>query len=145
MRLRTIGFICAMMGAAAVSFADDPALPDGYAPLDWIESTGGQYIDTGVNAGANTTIDMSFGHCVYIEESTLFGKDVWDPQGWLFIMQAGHFRFFGTQGSNAALWNLIGKDLTEQRALGGELSGYTLFLTPNRARIGRRGLTVIVK
>lgn len=31
------------------------------------------------------------------------------------------------------------------RALGGELSGYTLFLTPNRARIGRRGLTVIVK
>ena len=31
------------------------------------------------------------------------------------------------------------------RALGGELSGYTLFLTPNRARIGRRGLSVIVK
>ena len=115
MRLRTIGFVCAMMGAVAVSFADDPALPDGYAPLDWIESTGGQYIDTGVNAGANTTIDMSFGHCVYIEESTLFGKDVWDPQGWLFIMQSDHFRFFGTQGSDAALWNLIGKDLTEQR------------------------------
>ena len=115
MRLRTIGFVYAMMGAAAVSFADDPALPDGYAPLDCIESTGGQYIDTGVDAGANTTIDMSFGHCVYIEESTLFGKDVWDPQGWLFIMQARHFRFFGTQGSDAALWNLIGKDLTEQR------------------------------
>ena len=26
-------------------------LGDGFAPLDWIESTGGQYIDTGVDAG----------------------------------------------------------------------------------------------
>ena len=115
MRLRTIGFICAMMGAAAVSFADDPALPDGYAPIDWIESTGGQYIDTGVNAGANTTIDMSFGRCVYVNESTLFGKDVWNPHGWLFIMQNGHFRFFGAKGEEpGAKWNLIAKDNTEE-------------------------------
>ncbi len=105
---------CAVLAVAVPAFAGDPDLPEGYAPLEWIESTGGQYIDTGVNAGANTTIDMSFGHCVY-NESTLFGKDVWDSRGWLFIMQSDHFRFFGATGSNAALWNLIGKDLTEQR------------------------------
>ena len=32
---------------------------------------------------------MSFGHCVYGIGSTLFGKDVWDPQGFLFILQQG--------------------------------------------------------
>ncbi len=51
-------------------------LGDGFAPLDWIESTGGQYIDTGVDAGAHTTIDMSFGHCVYGNGSTLFEMSV---------------------------------------------------------------------
>lgn len=116
MRSRTIGTICAVMGAAAVSFADDPALPDGYIPIEWIESTGGQYIDTGVDAGANTTIDMSFGRCVYENGSTLFGKDVWDPHGWLFIMQNGHFRFFGAKGKEPGeAWNLVAKDDTEER------------------------------
>ena len=73
-------------------------LGDGFAPLEWIESTGGQYIDTGVDAGAHTTIDMSFGHCVYGNGSTLFGKDGWDPQGFLFLLQQGKFRFFGAKG-----------------------------------------------
>ena len=104
-------------GAIAMAFCGFASgkLPDGYAPLDWIESTGGQYIDTGVDAGADTTIDMSFGHCVYVNESTLFGKDVWDPHGWLFIMQNGHFRFFGAKGKEpGAKWNLIAKDNTEE-------------------------------
>ena len=78
-------------------------LGDGFAPLEWIESTGGQYIDTGVDAGAHTTIDMSFGHCVYGNGSTLFGKDVWDPQGFLFILQQGKFRFFVNAGTGAFL------------------------------------------
>ena len=91
-------------------------LGDGFAPLEWIESTGGQYIDTGVDAGAHTTIDMSFGHCVYGNGSTLFGKDVWDPHGWLFIMQNGHFRFFGAKGKEpGTAWNLVAKDDTEER------------------------------
>ena len=91
-------------------------LGDGFAPLEWIESTGGQYIDTGVDAGAHTTIDMSFGHCVYGNGSTLFGKDVWDPQGFLFILQQGKFRFFGAKGKEPGeAWNLIAKDQTEER------------------------------
>ncbi len=91
-------------------------LGDGFAPLEWIESTGGQYIDTGVDAGAHTTIDMSFGHCVYGNGSTLFGKDVWDPQGFLFILQQGKFRFFGAKGKEPGeAWNMVAKDETEER------------------------------
>ena len=89
---------------------------DGFVPLDWIESTGGQYIDTGVDAGAHTTIDMAFGHCVYNHNSTLFGKDVWDPQGFLFILQHDKFRFFGAKGKEpGAAWNMVAKDETEER------------------------------
>ena len=104
---------CALFAVAVPAFAGDLELPEGYVPLDWIESTGGQYIDTGVNAGANTTVDMSFGHCTYVNHSALFGKDIWNPKGWLFIMQNNHFRFFGANGSEpGAAWNLIDKDST---------------------------------
>jgi len=59
---------------------------------------------------------MSFGHCVYGNGSTLFGKDVWDPQGFLFILQQGKFRFFGAKGKESGeAWNLIAKDETEER------------------------------
>ena len=47
---------------------------------------------------------------------TLFGKDVWDPQGFLFILQQGKFRFFGAKGKEPGeAWNLIAKDETEER------------------------------
>ena len=59
-RLSMVAFFAATCGLGA----EETVLPAGYAQLEWIESTGEQYIDTGVDAGANTTIDMSFGHCV---------------------------------------------------------------------------------
>ena len=91
-------------------------LAEGFAPLAWIESTGEQYIDTGVDAGAKTTVDLSFGHCLYSQGATFFGKDVWDPKGFLFILQNEHFRFFGNTGREPGpMWNLIGIDLTEER------------------------------
>jgi len=108
----------AVMGIAAMTglFAEEAALPEGYTQLSWIESTGEQYIDTGINAGANTTIDMSFGHCAYGDNTTLFGKDIWNPKGFLFIMQNDHFRFFGSTGSEpGSMWNIIDKDATGER------------------------------
>ena len=102
--------------ASGVALADGQAFPKEYERLEWIESTGSQYIDTGVDAGANTTIDMSFGHCTYGNNSTLFGKDVWDPQGFLFILQQDKFRFFGAKGKEPGeAWNLVAKDETEER------------------------------
>ena len=91
-------------------------LAEGFAPLAWIESTGEQYIDTGVDAGAKTTVDLSFGHCLYSQGATFFGKDVWDPKGFLFILQNEHFRFFGNTGREPGpMWNLIDMDPTEER------------------------------
>ena len=111
-----IGAFAATLVAAGVVLAGDLALPEGYKRLEWIESTGSQYIDTGVDAGTNTTIDMSFGHSVYGNGRTLFGKDVWDPQGFLFILQNGKFRFFGAKGKEPGeAWNLVEKDETEER------------------------------
>ena len=53
---------CALLAVAVPAFAGDLELPEGYVPLDWIESTGGQYIDTGVNAetGLKASIDFAW-------------------------------------------------------------------------------------
>lgn len=107
--------LCAAMVAMAWGAAEAASLPPGYTELAWIQSTGTQYIDTGVNAGSTTTVDMAFGHCVYAQGATFFGKNIWDPKGWLFIQQNNKFRFFGATGSEpGAAWNLIDKDATGQ-------------------------------
>lgn len=49
-------------------------LPVGYTEVEYIESTGGQYIDTGYSAGNTTSISMSFSDLVPSSEySMLFG------------------------------------------------------------------------
>ena len=93
--------------------AESP-LPSGYTPLLYIESTGLEQIDTGVNAGAHTTVDMRFGHVKPIDHSVIFGKDIWNPKGFLFIVQFKHIRFFGNVGNEPGLeWNLADADPTE--------------------------------
>ena len=37
---------------------ENTLLPDGYTPLEYIESTGTQYINTGINGGAGVSVDM---------------------------------------------------------------------------------------
>ena len=37
---------------------ENTLLPDGYTPLEYIESTGTQYIDTGITGGAGLSIDL---------------------------------------------------------------------------------------
>ena len=89
-------------------------LPAGYTPLLYIESTGLEQIDTGVNAGAHTTVDMRFGHVKPIDHAVIFGKDIWNPKGFLFIVQFKHIRFFGNVGNEPGPeWNLADADPTE--------------------------------
>lgn len=66
-------------------------LPDGYTELEYIESTGTQYIDTGVYPNGKTRITMS---CIF---------NVQENAAWLFGARAGTyvntFNFLTTNGS----------------------------------------------
>ena len=52
------------LALAAVALLSGPtlaaSLPEGYAELEWIQSSGAQWIDTGVPATVNTRIEASF-------------------------------------------------------------------------------------
>ena len=95
-------------------------LPGGYTPLAYIESTGLEQIDTELNAGAQTTVDMRFGRVSPFPDSVLFGKDVWNPKGFLLVVQNGRFRFFGNERKPSGEakapvdpWSLAGADRSE--------------------------------
>ncbi len=45
---------------------------------------------------------MRFGHVKPTDNSVLFGKDIWNPKGFLFIVQFKHIRFFGNVGKDRA-------------------------------------------
>ncbi len=57
----SLKFFCAAILCVILSAFTSPswgALPDGYTELQYIESTGTQYIDTGITPTANTSFDM---------------------------------------------------------------------------------------
>lgn len=83
-----------VVGSAAVA-EEVVELPEGYQKLAYIESTGTQYIDTGLKASANTTIDVSFGHISKVENVTIFGTSRWNTQACLFIIQSNVFKLYG--------------------------------------------------
>ncbi len=68
-------------------------LPLGYTPLEYIESTGTQYIDTGVNPNNNTGIDVEF----------RFTQDLLNP------------RIFGERDANSGATNSFRASLNQQR------------------------------
>ncbi len=83
-----------VVGSAAVA-EEAVDLPEGYQMLAYIESTGTQYIDTGLKASANTTVDVSFGHISKAESATIFGTSRWNTQACLFIIQNNVFKLYG--------------------------------------------------
>ena len=61
----------AMAVAALAGVRAAVALPTGYTALEWIESTGTQWIDTGYAPNANTKIEARFNTC---ERTTAWGN-----------------------------------------------------------------------
>ena len=79
-----------------VSFkiTSDIVLPRGYNQLEYIRSTGTQYIKTGMLPGTTTTVEMDFNTGPYVNNTTFFGQ-AWSGSQYLFIKQDNVYKFFG--------------------------------------------------
>ncbi len=65
-----------------VSGGSESRLPTGYTEVEYIESTGAQYIDTGVLPDANTKLDIDFSYTNTTSNTQLFGsRKSWNQQG----------------------------------------------------------------
>lgn len=68
-------------------------LPSGYAKLAYIQSSGTQYIDTGVVPTANTRLDLSFiPNAEGQSDNAMFGAS-WSNDGFLLTAYKGNVRF----------------------------------------------------
>ena len=73
-------------------------VPDGYTQLEYIESSGNQYFDTGV-VPTNHMVEAMYNMPAYVNDSHLFGTEYGSPPYYYF-----HFTFF----DNAYYWGLNG-------------------------------------
>lgn len=69
-------------------------LPSDYQEVEWIESTGTQYINTGVVPGAMFGVTARLNTGTYKHESAFFGT-AWDTYRYLFRQQSNNFYFHG--------------------------------------------------
>ena len=86
----------------------DYFLPTGYRQLEYIRSTGTQYIKTGMLPTANTTVELKFNAKDAVNDGTFFGQG-WGNSNFLFIRQNDKFKFFGT---GTVVGDLSDDDLT---------------------------------
>ena len=86
----------------------DYFLPPGYRQLEYIRSTGTQYIKTGMLPTANTTVELKFNAKDAVNDATFFGQG-WGNSNFLFIRQNDKFKFFGT---STVVGDLSDDDLT---------------------------------
>ncbi len=97
-----LGWLCAgfLVGISVLggrSVAADVVLPDGYTQVEWIQSTGTQWIDTGVfgKSTVNVALDMgnwASGNPLFGERSSKSAKDrfgLWGANTWVAINYGG--------------------------------------------------------
>ncbi|MBQ6926121.1 MAG: hypothetical protein IJQ73_15910 [Kiritimatiellae bacterium] len=73
----------------------NPRVPAGYVPLEYIESTGTQWIDTKTVAqGANTSVEMDVTATTTPSDTTFFGY-AWNSNQYLLLLRGGNILFYG--------------------------------------------------
>ena len=69
------------------------ALPAGYTALDWIASTGKQWIDTAVKVFDGMSLDIHFSQVHYVNTTVFFGQDAWAGNRTLLNQQSNNIMF----------------------------------------------------
>ncbi len=90
------GFLVGISVLSGRSAAADVVLPDGYTQVEWIQSTGTQWIDTGVlgKSTVNVALDMQWvsGNNLFGERSSTSAKDrfgFWGANTWVAVNYGG--------------------------------------------------------
>lgn len=91
----------AMVSCAALLFGFvtlAAGLPTGFQEVEWIESTGKQYIDLGFKVDKNKTgLVMQFNSGAYADGSAYFGT-AFNYNNYLFLQQRNMYKFYGSGG-----------------------------------------------
>lgn len=107
---RTIRACISGVAAAVAAMASFPAsgsLPEDYCRVEWIQSTGSQWVDTGVSPGPTTGVEMDFCLSSYDNVSYLFGTEVLNT-GYSLETRNSGFNFYG--GAKVLLPYAVGND-----------------------------------
>ena len=75
-----------------MAYTTGKSLPSNYFELDYIESTGTQWIDTGVSPTANTVIDITFTPTGGLSENSIFGSR-WAVDGFFLMFYQSKIRW----------------------------------------------------
>ena len=83
-----------LAGALAVRNLPLVILPAEYVPVEWVGSTGDQWVDTGVvPVKERTGIDIRFGQAQKLDNQAIFAQQWSWSNGYLFWLHAGGFKF----------------------------------------------------
>ena len=94
-KLFVAAFACAMACGVFGNYIQAwRGLPAGYAQVEYIESTGSQYIDTDIVPGTSTAVDFTFNLVAYESGKAFFGQK-WSNNYYLFNEQSDKFYFHG--------------------------------------------------
>ena len=66
---------------------------DAYCELEWVASTGSQYVNVGLGGGYG--LEMHFGDITSDNDTTYFAAGGWGPNAYLFIRQSSMFKWYG--------------------------------------------------
>lgn len=84
-----------MLAVEAVTYVQSwRGLPADYTQVEYIESTGTQYIDTGIAPTPTTAVDFMFNLVKYENQKAFFGQG-WSGGRYLFNQQNNNFNFHG--------------------------------------------------
>ena len=103
------------------------ALPEEYQEVEYIESTGTQYINTGVVPGAMFGVTARLNTGTYKHESTFFGTD-WNTYRYLFDQQSNNFYFHGNSTTICAVQSGVDCTVTVEPTTG---ENGTFIFAPN--------------
>ncbi len=113
------------------------SLPSDYTPIEYVQSDGAQYIRTGLNAGANTTIDITISHLQDVNNSVVFGNGDWGPSAYMFMWQSPQLKIWGQTTARISDQPLGGTDTYRLTWGAGEV--YTLYKNGEEVASGTSG------
>ena len=87
----------ALIAGAFTASAEVP-LPTGYTQIEYIQSTGSQYINTELSTTDKMTIDISFSHFKDNYDATLCGNGTYGNKAYMWIDQNGFCIYGGSAG-----------------------------------------------
>ena len=103
-----------------VSFAPaNAALPEGYTELKYIESSGTQYINTGVKLTSTNGVYLEFAYDTYVNDNQILGTDIPNNIGnYNFYVDTYNYSFYYCSGGTRTNHYIAGADFTGSHSMG---------------------------